>query len=124
MLLQRPTYEKSLSWVCEVACVLSVEQDNDLFSAAMSSSCPNCGLRFSDPALTPESCPSCGAAIVVVPRGVNPIRAYFLRVWQILTEPTAFFKTMPTTGGVSGPLAFALITHWLGSAVGFFWRAI
>jgi hypothetical protein len=55
---------------------------------------------------------------------MNPIRGYFSRVWQILTEPTAFFKNMPTTGGVSGPLAFALITHWLGSAVGFFWHAL
>ena len=29
---------------------------------------------------------------------------------------------MPVKGGVSGPLAFALITHWMGAAAAFVWR--
>lgn len=31
---------------------------------------------------------------------------------------------MPTHGGVGGPLAFALITHWLGAAIEFGWGAL
>jgi len=29
---------------------------------------------------------------------------------------------MPVSGGLARPLAFALVTHWLGSALSFLWR--
>lgn len=92
----------------------------------MSTSCPKCGLKFSDPSLSPESCPNCGEMMANgggSGRGPGgPIRGYFERVWKILTHPSAFFRTMPVRGGVSGPLAFALITHWMGAAVAYIWR--
>jgi len=31
---------------------------------------------------------------------------------------------MPLSGGVSGPLAFALVTHWLGAALEFLWHSV
>ena len=53
---------------------------------------------------------------------LSPIRRYFSTLWQILTQPTLFFKSLSITGGLSGPLAFALITHWIGSALQFLWH--
>lgn len=50
------------------------------------------------------------------------IQKYFRDVAWILTKPTAFFREMPLKGGLSGPLAFALITHWIGSSVQFLWH--
>ncbi|MEK6704448.1 MAG: YIP1 family protein [Bdellovibrionota bacterium] len=49
---------------------------------------------------------------------------YFQTVWSIIAHPVQFFSSMPLTGGVARPLAFALVTHWLGSAVAFLWRNI
>lgn len=31
---------------------------------------------------------------------------------------------MPLTGGMSGPLAFALVTHWIGAAFAFIWHLL
>ena len=50
------------------------------------------------------------------------LKKYFRDVAWILTKPTAFFREMPLKGGLSGPLAFALITHWIGSSVQFLWH--
>lgn len=52
-----------------------------------------------------------------------PFKVYFSTVWKIMLHPAKFFSTMPLSGGVSGPLAFALITHWLGAAFSFLWNA-
>jgi hypothetical protein len=54
---------------------------------------------------------------------MNLIERYFRDVWRIITQPTAFFRTMPTKGGLSYPFAFALVTHWLGSAGSFLWQS-
>src|SRR5262245_14552184 len=91
----------------------------------MHSSCPNCGLKFSDPALRPPTCPNCGepTALQQPVRGpMSPVRAYLKNVWLILTQPSNFFRALPLRAGVSGPLACALITHGMGSAVGLLWR--
>jgi len=90
-------------------------------------SCPSCGLQFSDPALkagaTPGACPNCGEPIASVSnKTMGPIRRYWVTVWRILTQPKAFFRSMRLDGGVSGPLAFALITHWIGAAASFLWH--
>jgi hypothetical protein len=94
----------------------------------MPTACPHCGLKFSDPSLVPSSCPNCGERLApdhaVAGAGGNLITDYFRQVWRILTQPSAFFRSMPVRGGVSGPLAFALITHWLGSAASFLWRLL
>ena len=51
----------------------------------------------------------------------NHISRYFDQVWWILTRPTSYFRQLPLTGGVTVPISFALITHWLGSSFGFLW---
>lgn len=84
-------------------------------------------MSFSDPALTPAHCPNCGEPTAAHPavraaRPCGPIGRYFHNVWRVLTRPSAFFRDLPVTGGVSGPLAFALITHWIGSAASFLWH--
>ncbi len=53
---------------------------------------------------------------------MNLLSSYFLRIRTILLHPTVFFQEMPRTGGMSGPLSFALTTHWLGAALSYLWR--
>ncbi len=48
---------------------------------------------------------------------------FFRDLWNIITRPTAFFARMPREGGITGPLVFALITHWLGAAIEFLWQS-
>lgn len=45
------------------------------------------------------------------------IRGYFLTIKNVLIHPRHFFREMPVTGGMGGPLAFGLVTHWIGSAI-------
>jgi hypothetical protein len=52
------------------------------------------------------------------------IRAYFRNLQTILLTPSKFFRDMPLTGGLSGPLAFALVTHWIGSSLGYLWSQL
>ncbi len=54
--------------------------------------------------------------------GVGIIRNYFRDVWTIITKPTQFYRAMPVTGGIGGPLAFALVTHWIGAALESLWK--
>jgi hypothetical protein len=87
-----------------------------------SAACPSCGAE------NPESgstCLSCGRSTrpEIGLDLARPFRAYFSTLWSILTHPTSFFRSMPLSGGVGGPLAFALITHWLGAALSFLWAA-
>jgi len=92
------------------------------------SNCPNCGVSLSDGSSEPipSACPNCGRStrgeVSPLERGLDPIRRYFHDLWQVITRPTLFFRRMPVSGGVSGPLAFALITHWLGSAMEYLWK--
>jgi len=92
--------------------------------------CPYCGLKLSGagiPSAPLEECPNCGTRMPVAPEGRSArqiIRQYFADLWTIITRPTEFFQRMPIRGGVGGPLAFALITHWLGESGNFVWRNI
>jgi hypothetical protein len=52
----------------------------------------------------------------------HPFSAYFGTLWEIMIHPGRFFSKMPLSGGVAGPLAFALITHWAGAALAFLWK--
>jgi len=49
------------------------------------------------------------------------VRNYFLMTRQLLTHPTLFFRNLPADTGSIGPLTYALITHWLGTAIQFTW---
>lgn len=76
-------------------------------------------------------CPNCGRPLAVsnslIPSsdgGIALIRRYFSDVWEITTRPTQYFRRMPVTGGLSGPLAFALVTHWLSAAFEYLWHLL
>lgn len=49
------------------------------------------------------------------------IQEYFRKLWTIHTRPAEFFRNLPLEGGTGGPLAFALVTHWLGKSIGYLW---
>jgi len=96
----------------------------------MTKECPHCGSHSEGGSgeAAPENCASCGRSFDSAPTpweaALGPIRRYFMDVWSLITEPTQFFRKMPLSGGVTGPLAFALVTHWLGSALGYLWRTL
>lgn len=54
------------------------------------------------------------------------VTAYFKTLWRILTQPSAFFRelSLERKASLSGPLVFALVTHWLGSAFEFLWQLL
>jgi hypothetical protein len=93
--------------------------------------CPQCGLHL--PEKEPDQpqpvyCPNCGLKLIQPTQwqetGWGFIQRYFLDVWRILTQPSLFFRSLPLQDGLSGPLCFALVTHWVGSALGFLWRSL
>jgi hypothetical protein len=93
--------------------------------------CPRCGVKIDDDGLTsmePVSCPTCGYSIQNKASGKSSIQGteiiknYFSDIWKILVHPQSFFRHMPVSGGIAKPLTFALVTHWLGSALGFIWN--
>lgn len=88
--------------------------------------CPRC--HYPLPHENALVCPSCGARLESTPSPWDTakarIRGYFQTVYGIIFQPSRFFRSMPVSGGFTGPLAFALVTHWLGSAVEFLWRAL
>ena len=49
------------------------------------------------------------------------VRNYFTTLWKALTQPNSFFRELPVTGGITGPLAFALVTHWIGATASYLW---
>ena len=90
--------------------------------------CPRCGAENSDLGVTqiePVPCVSCGQSLAPSPSqhsSLKLIRDYFHDVWEIIVHPTHFFRRMPSTGGLTRPLAFALVTHWLGAILKLFWQ--
>ena len=43
---------------------------------------------------------------------------------QILAQPVAFFRAMPTSGGIGSPLLYAVIMGWLGIVAAGFYSAL
>ena len=100
-------------------------------------SCPQCGSTLPEP--PPEQCPSCGAPLAASPPPPLPAdppfawdnrdRVGFAQAFvdtsrQVLTGPTAFFRKMPTTGGLVGPLLYAVAAGWIGIAAAAFYQGI
>lgn len=44
---------------------------------------------------------------------------YFAKIRRILGQPRAFFASLPLSSPIGGPLAFALITHWIAAGLDF-----
>ncbi len=42
----------------------------------------------------------------------------------VLTAPTAFFRAMPVTGGIGGPLLYAVVVGWVGILVDAVYRGV
>jgi len=91
--------------------------------------CSRCGNQFPETGLAslqPISCPECGTPFVKTSSSQKALgmilRNYFSDVWKIMSHPTEFFHHMPTTGGLGRPLAFALVTHWIGACIEFLWK--
>jgi hypothetical protein len=90
--------------------------------------CPRCGYHLAE--LTPH-CPGCGtdlqgtnrhsATPVAFTDSGNFLQRFPRMLWEIHTQPTAYFKRMPISGGAAEPLAFALICHWIGAGFRFLW---
>jgi hypothetical protein len=93
------------------------------------SECPHCGFNYSESETSAERdsvCPVCGKSLQTQPRklesGLTLIQNYFERLWKILAHPALFFRELPQDEALAGPLAFALVTHWLGSAFNYLWH--
>ncbi len=102
---------------------MNTENSND----SLPTPCPNCG--GSGRVSTQGLCLDCGRTIgepkpPVWKSGLRPIRQYFIDLFEISVHPVRFFRRMPLEGGVSGPLAFALVTHWLASALEYLWHSL
>lgn len=94
--------------------------------------CPYCNTVISEEN-NPEShsgiefCPHCKASLPqnltgdgdAESRVPHPIRNYFQTLKQILFHPVLFFQKIPPQGNLAEPLIFALVTHWIGSALGY-----
>lgn len=50
--------------------------------------------------------------------------AFVETIKRVLFDPVAFFRAMPVTGGLGGPLAFGLLVAYLGFAVSAFYDTI
>lgn len=53
----------------------------------------------------------------------NALVNYFTKLKLLYTTPSLFFRVLEPPFKVVPALIFALITHWLGAALGFFWQA-
>jgi len=82
--------------------------------------CPRCQQPLPDP---PERfCPHCGAELSPVVRStpweqrdrIGLVSALVETTQQVLTRPTAFFRAMPVTGGIGGPLFYGVIVGYAG----------
>jgi DNA-directed RNA polymerase subunit RPC12/RpoP len=93
--------------------------------------CSRCKTEVPDEGLLtlqPTECPSCGKLLSRArPKwetGTSYISNYFSDVWKIIAHSVLFFRHMPLKGGITYPLTFALVTHWLGAALSYLWHLV
>ncbi len=71
---------------------------------------------------TPET-PSAPQPEAVFPRiEKNPIAEYFSTLFTILSSPGRFFRELKPGAGVTAPILFAVLTHWLGAGLAYIWK--
>jgi len=92
--------------------------------------CPRCQQPLPDP---PERfCPHCGAelapAVQSTPweqRGrIGLVSALVETTQQVFSRPTEFFRAMPVTGGMGGPLLYGVIVGYVGLVASAIYGAI
>ena len=99
--------------------------------------CPNCGgdLQAVAPPPLPASygeAPSWSEPTTAQPAGtpwddrdrLGLVSALVETIKQVLSAPTAFFRSMPTTGGLRSPLLFAMIPSYIGVLASSFYQAV
>lgn len=86
--------------------------------------CPRCGAVHESASLECQSCGLRYSHPLTEFRQNHPIRAYFGDVWVIIATPSQFFKGLPLKSNLGHPLTFALVTHWIGTSVGFIWQQL
>ena len=104
--------------------------------------CPSCGAPLPEP--HERFCPHCGADLEALPpleapltrpqprpgtpwedRGrIGFIPALIETTQQVLTRPSAFFASMPVTGGIGGPLLYGILVGTLGVVVAALYREV
>jgi hypothetical protein len=92
--------------------------------------CPLCQQPLPDP---PERfCPHCGAELAPA-TGTTPweqrdrigfVSALVETTQQVLARPTEFFRAMPVTGGLGGPLFYGVIVGYAGLLAGAVYGAV
>jgi len=82
--------------------------------------CPHCQQPLPDP---PEQfCPHCGGELTAAPRGtpweqrgrIGFMSALVETTQGVMAHPTEFFRAMPVTGGLGGPLLYAVLVGYVG----------
>lgn len=97
--------------------------------------CGACGLKLFGSETPSSLCPNCGAAwrplsgTDAAPARVGAAagfagwsRAFFRDLGDVLARPVQFYRRMPVSGGLSGPLAFALLASWSGEIAAYGWH--
>lgn len=97
--------------------------------------CPSCGVELAAPAApagaaAPPGVPELPAAAAT---GGTPweerdrvgvLTALVDTTRMVLTRPSEFFRALPVTGGIGGPLLYAVIVGWLGVVAASLYQAI
>ncbi|HXY38285.1 MAG TPA: YIP1 family protein [Vicinamibacteria bacterium] len=104
--------------------------------------CPNCGAEFAQSPPPPENAApgpppfeAGGALPPTLPGGpsavpwdererLGTVNALVETTRQVLAVPGAFFRSMPTAGGIGSPLLYAVIVGWLGLIVASLYQAV
>ena len=101
-----------------------------------SSCCPACGLTVSTFSQTSgeeiAACPNCGTSMsagrpaeaVRSNALVRVITDYGNTLFRVLVQPARFFRELPPKHGWASPLAFALVSHWIGTLSEFVWGEV
>jgi hypothetical protein len=93
--------------------------------------CPNCGGDPRPTSAPPPLPPGLGGP-AAAPSGIPWDARDRIGFWsalvettrEVLTEPAAFFRAMPSTGGLGSPLLYAVVVGWIGLAAAAFYQAI
>ncbi len=105
--------------------------------------CSKCGFHHGE-IISGTACPGCGFVEKAAPKpeatqgydsavvrsfsepvsALGLIKRYFLTLAWATTRPSSFFERLPRNESIFIPLSFALLTHWIGSALQYLWMGV
>lgn len=68
--------------------------------------CPHCGFHLTGSGSRPE---------------IRLLERYFGNLKNLILDPKRFFRTTAQGRGLTEPVAFALLTHWIAKAISYLW---